>query len=138
MVYLEWDDAFLIGIEELDGHHMHLLELLNRAYSACMLNNPVADLKAVVAELSEYTGYHFSAEELAMDEIRYPGLAEQKLEHEKFSHNLSGLIRKIENNDACTTIELVELTEFLANWIKEHIVNLDNKFGAFIINAHKQ
>lgn len=138
MIYIEWDDAYRIGVAELDEHHMHLIELLNRAYTACMLNNPMEDLRAIIQDLTEYTSYHFSAEEQVMGEHRYAGLPEQKREHESFNGNLADYIHKIEENEVCSSIELVELTEFMTNWIKEHILNQDAKFGDFLKGRTEQ
>lgn len=132
MFCIEWKETFLIGIPELDQHHEHLIDLLNRAYTACMLNNPMDDLVLIVQELVEYTKYHFAAEERVMQDHCYPGLCEQIKQHEQFVSSLDGLIGKLEDKNASSTIELVELTEFLAAWIRDHIITLDSLFGAFL------
>ena len=132
MNYIEWEDSFLLGIKQLDGHHIHLLDLLNRAYSACMLNDPVAELRAIVDELYDYTRYHFSAEELVMEENNYPGLLEQKQEHELFVQRLISCKQEMEKGNMSSTIEMVELTEFLANWCRDHIISMDKKFGVYL------
>ena len=132
MIYMTWEDRFLLGVKQLDEHHMHLLELLNRAYSACMLNNPVAEFRAVLEELYDYTKYHFSAEELVMVENNYPGLPEQRQEHEMFVQKLSSGKQEMEKGNMSSTIELVELTDFLANWFREHIVVMDNNLGVYL------
>jgi hemerythrin-like metal-binding protein len=135
---IEWEERFEIGVKDLDQHHMHLLDLLNRAYSTCMLNDPIDNLKSIIQELAEYTTYHFSAEELVMEENQYPGLCEQKKEHEIFIQKLAGLIQNIEKNEAYTAIELVGLTEFLTQWIRDHIINLDTRFGMYLNHSTRQ
>ena len=132
MIYIKWEDSFLLGIQELDEHHVHLLDLLNRAYSACMLNNPVAELRTIVDELYDYTRYHFSAEELVMKGNNFPGLPDQEQEHEIFIKKIVSLQQEMEKGHISSTIELVELTEFLANWFRNHIVDEDNKLGAYL------
>jgi hemerythrin len=138
MICIEWEERFAIGVQELDQHHKHLLDLLNRAYTSCMLNTPIADLKNIFKELEEYTRYHFSAEERVMEENLYPGLCEQKQEHEIFIQKLTILMQNIEENETCTTIELVGLTEFLTEWIRDHIINLDNRFGQYLNSSTAQ
>lgn len=132
MIYIKWEDSFLLGVKVLDEHHMHLLDLLNRAYSGCMMNNPVAEFRALIDELYDYTGYHFSAEELIMKEKNYPGLPDQEHEHETFVQKLAFYREEIEKGNISTTIELVELTEFLANWFRNHIVDSDKKLGGYL------
>jgi len=129
MICIEWQDCYNIGVDELDKHHLHLLDLFNQAFTACMLNNPLAELKSLVQELVEYTKYHFATEEQVMEESAYQGLDEQKIQHRYFNDRLADYILKIESNNVSSTIELVELTQFLATWFRDHIVNLDNKFG---------
>jgi len=138
MIYIEWEDSFLLGIKELDGHHKKLLDLLNRAYSACMLNNPVAEFRAIIDELFDYTRYHLLAEELVMEETNYPGLFEQKQEHEIFVQRLLYCRQEMGKGNMSSTIELVELTEFLAIWFRDHIVNMDKKLGVYMNQLHLQ
>lgn len=132
MIYIKWEDKYLLGIKELDDHHKHLFDLLNRSVTACMLNDPSGDLRAIASELSDYAHYHFSAEELVMEENEYPGLPEQKQEQEIFSGTMYGYMQKIENDELCSSVEMIELTEFMSNWLKDHILDLDSKLGKFL------
>lgn len=136
MIYIKWEDSFSLGIKQLDEHHMHLLDLLNRAYSACMLNNPIAEFRAIIDELYDYTTYHFSAEERVMKENHYPGLPDQEQEHGTFVRKLASYRQEMERGNISSTIELVELTEFLANWFRDHIVDVDKKLGVYLQQSH--
>jgi hemerythrin len=129
MFYLEWNDDFLIGNGELDGHHMHLVDLLNRVYTTCMSHSSSDDLKKIVDELIDYVDYHFAAEERVMQEHDYPGLTEQKHEHGEFKQRLDRLKNAISDTHQFSTIESIELTQMLADWVKNHITDMDTKLG---------
>ena len=135
MMYLEWSNEYVLGISELDGHHMHLVDLLNRAYTVCMSYNTPDDLKRIVDELSDYVAYHFAAEEQVMAEQSYPGLAEQQQEHALFKQKLDTLHQQISNTASFSTIEAVELTQLLADWFRNHILTVDAKLGAYLNRA---
>ena len=132
MVYLEWNDNLLIGIKELDGHHRHLVDLLNRTYTICMSYTTPEDLIRIVDELIDYVNYHFAAEERIMDQHDYPGLLQQKQEHEVFKLQLDDLKTKISGTVSFSIMEAVELTELLGDWVKNHIMDVDNKFGGYM------
>lgn len=137
MTCIEWEDRFSLGNAELDQHHRHLIDLLNRAYAACMLNNPRDSFTAVIAELVEYTHYHFTAEEHSMEQCGYPGLVTQQKEHALFIEKLADFTRSLESNPNGSSIELVELTGFLADWVVLHIINVDALFGDYLKNLNK-
>jgi hemerythrin len=128
MISAEWLDSYSVGIPEIDEHHRHLFGLLNKVYEACMLCKQKDIFCNTVSELAEYTCYHFVAEERLMEECSYPGLAFQQEEHAAFTRKIEELYKiQSSDSDECT-IELVELTQFLTNWLTHHILEVDMQY----------
>ena len=126
MPIIEWNMRYLIGIREIDQHHKHLVELLNKAYDEFRKGNNIE--QSVVDELVDHAGYHFTCEERWMAESSYPKLAEHKDEHELFTSRILEFQSKYRKNESVS----VEILWFLCNWVTHHILETDAKFGQFI------
>ena len=126
---MEWKCDYSVGSPELDEHHRHLFVLLNNVYEACMLCKQKDVFCKTVSELTAYAHYHFTAEEKLMEDSKYPGLAVQREEHLLFTNKMAELNKMISpDNDECV-IELVELTQFLMNWLTHHILKVDMQYS---------
>lgn len=132
MVFMEWKNSYSVGLPEIDGHHRHLFDLLNKAYSACMLNKQHDVFCGIVTELAEYVNYHFTAEERLMEECSYPALSAHREEHAIYTDKMSELLQMISSEIREFTIELVELTQFLMDWLSHHILEVDMEYSRFL------
>lgn len=126
MPIIEWNVRYLVGIREIDQHHKHLVELLNRTYDEFRGGANIE--LAVVDELVDYAGYHFACEERWMAESSYPKLSEHKEEHALFTSRIVEFQSKYRRNESVS----VEVLWFLCNWVTHHILETDAKFGQFI------
>jgi hemerythrin len=130
MPFIEWEKKYLLGVEQFDLHHKHLVDLLNEAYE--MFVSGVVDdiaLKKILDALSDYANYHFDLEENWMRQVNYPKLDAHILEHTTFKFKLFELNKQFENDRAYLTLEIVS---FLRRWLLDHILNSDAKYGAFM------
>jgi hemerythrin len=129
MTTMEWKPEYSVGLPELDEHHRHLFVLLNNVYEACMLSKQKDVFCKTVSELAEYTCYHFAAEEKLMEDSKYPGLDVQRAEHLLFTNKIAEYFKiKSLDNEECV-IELIELSEFLMNWLTHHILIIDMQYS---------
>jgi hemerythrin len=131
MSIFEWSDSFLIRIQEIDEHHKHLVGLLNSTYD-CFINNANdGEIFPLVDELIKYADYHFEAEEASMEQNNYPFFAEHKLEHERFSEKVQEFYVLLQRGDLQLELEVLQ---FLKEWLADHILNSDKKFGFYVIS----
>jgi hemerythrin len=132
MPSLEWKSSYSVGIPEFDRHHHHLFDILNRANDACLLTKQKDVFYSIVTELAEYASYHFSVEEKLMGRSFYPDIVAHCKEHAIYISKINEL-RDIVSQDAddCT-IELVELTRFLQDWLCHHILEIDMKYSQLL------
>src|SRR6185369_16889118 len=67
MPIMQWNVRYLVGIQEIDQHHKHLVELLNKTYDEFREGAEIE--KSTIDELVDFSGYHFSYEERLMVEL---------------------------------------------------------------------
>jgi hemerythrin len=128
MPFMNWNESLNLGIELIDGHHRHLVELVNTAHEGMTNGCGLAEMSALLDELVDYATYHFAAEEFWMTHYNYPRLLEHTKEHEEFC------IKVVEQElffDAGQTDVLAELVPFLSEWLVEHIQKSDGAYGEF-------
>lgn len=131
MSLVEWNGSLLIGIDEFDKHHKHLVGLLNTSFDSFVRTDRDQEVGKVLAELLDYATYHFNAEEAAMRESGYPEMDRHLQEHERFIRRVLEI-----HDDACRDRSVaMELLQFLNNWLKNHILNTDSAFAAFLKSA---
>lgn len=132
MLIMEWKNSYSVGVPELDNHHRHLIDQLNRAYSACMISKQRDVFCSIIKDLADYANYHFAAEEQLMQEHSYPGLPVHHEEHVQFASKISKLLNEIPiGTDECT-MDLVELTQLLMNWLSHHILEVDMQYSQLL------
>lgn len=128
MSYMEWNDAFELGIEEFDEHHKHLVGLLNTTYDCFIRGASHDELGTVLDELIDYATYHIAAEEYWMEMQRYPGAPQHREEHERFCRRVVEIQKDFHHGRANLSLEV---TQFLNTWLTNHILKIDAKYGQF-------
>lgn len=123
---IKWKDDYKIGIDLIDEQHQKLFEIAGRAYDLLKNNFKMDKYDAIVdiiEELKEYTAYHFKTEEDYMQSIEYKRFFSQKVQHNDFIEKINGIdLKKVDDNQGTY---LIEILEFIANWIGEHILGQD-------------
>lgn len=125
---LKWKDDYLLGIEKIDEQHKELFRIAESAYSLLKSEYFVDKYNRIieiVEELRDYTVFHFQEEEKYMMSIKYKKFFSHKMEHDNFIKKLNEVDLKAmdENQDKY----IMELLEFVVNWISEHIFVTDFK-----------
>ena len=128
MPLIGWQSTFILGIEEFDTHHKHLVSLLNTAYDNYISGASREALGLILDELVDYTVYHFDCEELWMDKLSYSGYLDHKNEHSTFTTK----ILDFRNDYHAGNIDMSsELLAFLLKWLSDHILGTDAKYARY-------
>jgi hemerythrin len=123
-------EEYKIGVEQIDEQHKKLFELADKAY--VLLKDEFAidkydKIVEIIQELKDYTVFHFKSEEEYMESINYKRMFTQKVEHDQFIKKLETIdLRNIDENQ---DESLVEMLNFLNNWLTEHILRNDKLIG---------
>ena len=128
MPIVAWDDCLMTGLQPIDQHHQHLVDLLNKTYDAFVDRSPESDVGTVLEELIDYATYHFAKEEQMMAETGYPERADHIKEHERFAGRVSEIQHDFVKGSAPISLEVIS---FLKNWLINHISDTDSRFGKF-------
>lgn len=125
----EWKERYKLGNEEVDKQHRKLFEIGARAYELTRLDNAYDrydDIMEVLRELLDYAQYHFRYEESFMEKHNFEHLTHHASEHNYFVAKVKSLpTRDIDDEQEQT---LLEITDFLSEWVSTHIMFEDRKY----------
>lgn len=130
-VLLTFSEKYCTGVDVIDREHRRLFEILadlNELNREEFMSDKYDAIVEVVEELKDYTVKHFQDEERYMESIRYEGLAVQKNVHQAFIDKIDDI--NINDIDENQQIYLDVLIDFLANWLINHIMKMDQKIPA--------
>lgn len=126
----EWKERYSLQIPEIDEQHKNLFEIGSRAYEIALLKDDYDhydEIMDIINELLDYTQYHFSYEEELMKKYGYAGLENQYNEHEFYIHKIRRLSgEKVDDNQQKAILDILN---FLSNWISSHILISDRKYA---------
>lgn len=128
----EFRPEFLTGIEELDKEHQKIFSLTNEAYNLLKDENMLYkqdELHHILRGISDYTLAHFKDEENYMESIQFSELELQKKQHRIFEQKVEEfIITSLDMSLANQDELLLKLLDYLANWLKDHILEMDLKY----------
>jgi len=133
MAFFEWQESYLTSIGRLDSHHQKLVTLINNLYTD-VLNEPDVSQKQsliekALAELIDYSYYHFAAEEELMIKYEYPGYMPHKEEHEQFKVQVAKMMKQHKTGDLSWTLPIFN---FLKDWLILHVTNMDKQYVPYL------
>jgi len=129
MGLIQWNSSLSIGINEIDEQHKKLIVMINQLQDAMRVGKGKEILGTTLNELVRYTVYHFSTEEKYFDRYDYPETATHIDEHAKFIREVSAFKKEFEEGRIGITIKLMN---FLSDWLVNHIMGSDKKFGPYL------
>jgi hemerythrin len=129
MPLFEWSDDLSVGIEEFDSHHKRLVQLINQLNDTIADRNDAAVVEGVLTELTNYTMYHFFAEEDAMQKCGYPDYRLHREEHMALTEKTLGFVQDWHRGERGFSRELLA---FLTEWLKHHILVTDKCYTPFL------
>jgi len=132
--YVEWDDDFSVDIPLMDEQHKKLVIMINDLFQRCVSGNASASLTFAMAvkDAADYARTHFQIEEAYLEKAAYPGLADQKREHESYLATILATVEKCKKGEA----EPLDLVRFLKNWLLNHIAVKDKKYTSYLMNSN--
>ncbi len=125
VVPLAWSDEMSVGISRIDEEHRLLLTLIARIGEATEKKSPRSEIASIFDRLIDYTEKHFSYEEQLFRQFAYPKSQEHMLEHKRLTAQVLDL-----NRDR-NSILPENLTDFLTDWLKVHIMGSDKQYVDF-------
>jgi len=128
MPLLQWNDNFSVGVAEIDAQHKNLVSYLNDLHFAMTQGKGNSILKSLLDRLVGYTQVHFATEEKYMKQWNYPGYVYHKGEHDAFVKRVAEFKTKFDTGQTALSIDILV---FLKEWVFNHILGTDKKYGPF-------
>lgn len=129
MALVNWSDEYSVHVVEIDDQHKKLVGIVNELHDAMIQGKAKSVLSNVLSELIDYTLYHFSTEEKFFDKYDYPEAAVHIEQHQNLVEQVADLQKKYESGEKVLTIDVMN---FLRDWLHDHIIGSDKKFGPFL------
>ncbi|MBF0611989.1 MAG: hemerythrin family protein [Magnetococcales bacterium] len=127
-----WQDSFAVGIAEIDEQHQELFAQLEKLMDAAIGDPDHVAMEEIVIFLDQYTKDHFSGEEQRMVESQYPGYQDHKEMHREFIQELAYLKEELQSPSGKHP-SLTNLIGFLSEWLIQHILDMDQQMGNYLI-----
>ena len=129
MPLITWNENYSVAVKSMDEQHKKLFGLINQLHDAMAEGKAKSIIGLVLDELLNYTKTHFTAEEKVLEKVGYPGLPEQKKEHAVFINKIGEFKQK--NQSGSLTVS-IEVSQFLKDWLLNHILVVDKKYGSYL------
>ncbi len=124
-----WKDDYVLGIEHIDQQHRELFRIASEIHEL-LQNDLITDkydsIIKLLSELKDYTVFHFKSEEEYMVSIGYRKLLSHKVEHNDFIDKINNV--DLEKIDMDHEQYLLDILEFILNWISDHILQTDRAY----------
>jgi hemerythrin len=128
-VLFHWDSTYSVNVGVLDAQHKTLVTMINELHGAMTERTGKDKLGGILSNLIKYTQAHFASEERLMQSHGYPDFPAHKSEHENLTKTVLDLQRRFLANQTGMSIEVME---FLRDWLSNHILGSDKKYGPFL------
>lgn len=120
-------------LAEVEEDHRKLSELLQQLQQASAQGDQPDVVGRVLADLFDYTHFHFAREEDLMAAYGYPFIDDHKAEHEVLFRRVLQFLEDVPS-PLQPSLES-ELLEFLRTWIDSHIDGPDKEFAEWLVQS---
>lgn len=130
-----WKDSFELGIPPMDIQHKKLVGMVVTAKD--LISDAEAgvdcydEISLVLKELESYTIEHFQDEEALLVLKGYTKLEAHKEKHDDFIARVHEFLDSDIDYNQLEVLE--EVTQFLLDWVVEHIITEDRKYLAVMM-----
>ena len=122
---MQWNDGYLIGVEELDYEHRDLFNRLNNLHQELLGQNDKENIEACLGEIHTRIMSHFALEERFMREAMTPTYEQHKREHDDFLEVIVDIIEQFRTDPDLSYGNTLE--KQLRRWIVSHITTSDRE-----------
>jgi hemerythrin len=130
------------GVGFIDSEHETLFSIIREANDlihAEFLHDKYDEILNILDKLRVYTEQHFYHEEEYMKKISYPKLEAQQRAHNAFIEKLVHIdINDLDSIDDNQQQYLIELIDYLLDWLSTHILHSDRLIGKWAKENNKE
>jgi len=127
--FLEWASEYSVLVREIDAEHQCLFAMIDGLHEAMLTERDLNRLGGLLQELNHYVASHFAHEEALMAACGYPGREAHMQQHDALHRRSKTLAERFDRGEVSTT---TELTLLLSEWLRNHILAADQRFGEYL------
>ncbi|HHU90067.1 MAG TPA: hemerythrin family protein [Clostridiaceae bacterium] len=138
---IKWRPEYSCYDKTIDEQHKQLIDMINEMYTLSLYDDHIDRYDSIVevfSRLKDYAVYHFSHEEKMFTEHDYDSFNTklQILEHKGFVNKIASIdLYEVDENQNET---ISNVLDFLSKWLEHHILEVDKKFGEFLIAKYEK
>ena len=125
-----WNDAFSVGVAEMDAQHRKLLILTNQLVDCHAARDGTTSKKFhdVLSGMFDYTQVHFKAEEDYLQRIGYPQVPAHEKEHAAFVEKMTAYSMAASHG----VLDCEGAYHYMREWLLSHILESDMQYRHFV------
>lgn len=127
-MFIEWQEKYSVGIEQIDKQHKGLIDLLNRLHQKIQNKDRSLQSEAAIKELKKYVLLHFGTEEKYFDLYNYPLKQRHIEEHRQFERKVVELEEKLKKTGETISLEMLI---WLSQWYRQHVTGSDHEYAVY-------
>ena len=131
---MQWTKDLSVGVDEIDSQHKELFNRINNLVTAIKQHRCKDEIDGTLKFLEEYAATHFAYEEHYMKDHCYDGYQQHRVHHAQYLANLSELKKEaaVPRVHGSSYDLSVTTNQMVVDWIIDHILKVDGKFGEFM------
>lgn len=130
-MFVEWNESYAVGIDEVDRQHRELFARFEELMNAIGAGRGKEELLPLAGFLDEYAAVHFRDEEELHRTHHYPEAGFHREAHAVFQRKLAALREEIGTN-GISNLLVIQTGRTLFHWLVEHVCGRDRHFGEFM------
>ena len=127
----EFSENLITRNELIDSQHRELIYRINKLLDSCEDSDAKLAAIKTLDYLSDYTVFHFGAEEELQKEIEYPGYEAHKEQHENFKKTISELDEMLQEEEGPSPAFVKKVEENVIKWFYTHIEGFDRSVAEY-------
>jgi hemerythrin len=127
---IQWSSSLSVKVKQIDDEHQKLIKLINDLNDAMRVGKGKDVLSKIINELVNYAAVHFTTEERYFDRFGYQESSSHKSEHKAFVDEVYRFKKDFDEGRIGLSMKVMD---FLSDWLKNHIVGIDQKYSSFFI-----
>ncbi len=124
---IKWNDRMSVNVRKFDDQHKQLVTMIQKLNDAMKKGEGQQVISDTLMGLVTYADTHFKQEEALMQEHSYPDYHPHKQLHDDLRKKVGDVITEFEQGRAVPA----EIMAFLSDWLINHIMKQDKKYGEF-------
>jgi len=124
---IKWNDRMSVHVRQFDDQHKKLVDMIHQLNAAMKNGEGNKVISTILTGLVSYADSHFKQEEQFLQKHNYPDFAAHKKIHDDLRKTVGEVIVEFEQGKAVPAA----IMAFLSDWLINHIMKEDRKYGEY-------